>query len=359
MLCYLTHFIITDNLFLGTSCSLLDPEDWLTESPENTHPADFPSNEQPLADTSAASHNLPASSSMTDTEQNILGSAAENSVPEEPHELDTEAMEILGENPTSQIEYGKDIRSELASRLQHLLQEGLNKETKKALIAKYPLPANCIYIGAPKINPEIKAALPDAAIKRDKGIEAKQIPRASAVSCLGEIITSQLNSKERDNDLLQKLMDVIRLLADSQHHDSATRRNYILSTLKKEMRDHLTTTKIDTFLFGENLAETLKSAKAVKKSGVELKADDKPQPKKDNTTASKNRRAPAPVRRHPGATSRSRGPAAQRAPAPPPQQAYSYYRTAWPTAPLPPPPPPPPLPPPPPPQQRPTGRRRY
>lgn len=126
------------------------------------------------------------------------------------------------------------------------------------------MPANCLYIGAPKINPEIKAALD---IKREKGIESNQVQMASAsVSCLGEIITSHLNLKDRDNELLQKLMDVTRLLCDIQHNDSATRKHFVLSSLKKDKKDHVASTKIDSFLFGENLPETINSAKTVKKS---------------------------------------------------------------------------------------------
>lgn len=44
-------------------------------------------------------------------------------------------------------------------------------------------------------------------------------------------------------------MDVTRLLCDIQHNDSTTRKHFILSSLKKDMKEHLTSTKIDSFLF--------------------------------------------------------------------------------------------------------------
>lgn len=225
----------------ATSCSPPDPDNWLSDCPINA-PQDDLQTSEPLIDD--VSQDIAASSATS--------LAPENPTQEEPQELDTDTLEILGDDPLMQIKYGKDIRSELASRLQHVAQKGLSKEIRKTLIAKYPLPANSLYIGAPKINPEIKAALADIAIKRDKGIEAKQIQMASAVSCLGEIISSHLNSKEKDNELLKKkkkkkLMDVTRLLCDIQHNDSTTRKHFILSSLKKDMKEHLTSTKIDSF----------------------------------------------------------------------------------------------------------------
>ncbi|KAL4714779.1 hypothetical protein ACJJTC_002638 [Scirpophaga incertulas] len=42
--------------------------------------------------------------------------------------------------------------------------------------------------------------------------------------------------------------------------------------IKKEVREHLFDTEIDTYLFGEKLPETLKAAKAINKSGTELRS---------------------------------------------------------------------------------------
>lgn len=325
----------------------MDPDDWLPEGNETLDEGPVIENK-----TIDLSQEVPTSVQTSEIIKDDLALES-NAVPSEPVELDTDALEILGDDPTSEIKFGNEIRTELSSRLQHIVQEGLTKEVRKNLISKYPLPSNCTYIGAPKINLEIKAALADASIKRDKGIEAKQRQMSSAISCLSEVINAQLNLKERDNDLLQKLMDTTRILCDIQHSDSGTRKFFILSSLKREMKEHLTNTKIDSFLFGENLAETIKSAKAVNKSGVELKADiaNKNQPKQSNMPHPRplNRKPPASARRPPTAPVRSRGPAAQRPPPPPQPYAHSS-RTSW-LPPPPPPPPPPPLPP--------TARRRY
>lgn len=233
-------------------------------------------------------------------------------------ELDSEILEILGDDPSDTNTYGPEIRTELANRLLHVTQQGLGKEQRKNLISKYILPKNCAQMDAPKLNLEIKAAILDAAVKRDKGIETKQKQMSSAIACLSEIINSQLNSK--NNELLQKLMDVNRILCDLQHADSITRRNFILFALKNNMKEHLKNTQIDTFLFGENLSNTLSSAKAINKSGIELKADaiNRPANSKGTATRPLNRKAPPQSRRPPAGTGppvpRSREPAASRAP---------------------------------------------
>uniref|UniRef100_A0A2A4JKW9 Uncharacterized protein n=1 Tax=Heliothis virescens TaxID=7102 RepID=A0A2A4JKW9_HELVI len=239
-------------------------------------------------------------------------------------ELDSEILEILGDDPSNTNTYGPEIRSELANRLLHVTQQGLSKELRKNLISKYLLPKNCAQIDAPKLNLEIKAAILDAAIKRDKGIETKQKQMSSAIACLSQIINSQLNSASKNSELLQKLMDVSRILCDLQHADSITRRNFILFALKSDMKEHLKNTHVDTFLFGENLPDTLRSARAVNKSGIELKADsnNKPAIRKGTATRPLNRKAPPQSRRPPVGTGppapRNREPAASRAPYPPP-----------------------------------------
>ncbi|XP_063544309.1 uncharacterized protein LOC134752571 [Cydia strobilella] len=261
-------------------------------------------------------------------------------------DLDDDVLQILGDDPSSATIYGKEVRAEIATRFTHVAIEGITKEIRKDLLSKYLIPANCVKIGAPKLNPEIKAAISENFAKRDKGIESKQKEMASAISCLGEIITSQLNSKEKNNDLLQKLIDLGRILCDLQYADSVTRRNFILFSLKKDLKDHLANTKIDTCLFGENLTETLKSAKAMIKSGGEIKAPVPKQPvaqyrrMKSSVSRPLNRRGPAPRRPPPGPpppapTPRGRAPA-PRAP-PPPAPPARYYRPSYTHQPPPPP----------------------
>ncbi|KAI5633816.1 hypothetical protein NE865_13452 [Phthorimaea operculella] len=189
--------------------------------------------------------------------------------------LDDAVLQILGEDPTTTVEYGKEIHKELASRFEHVATTGLTKELRKELCEKYLVPSNCTRIGAPQLNAEIKAALNEALVKRDKAIEARQKQIAAAISCVMQIAADQLSSKDTDHDTLKKAMDAGRLLSDIQYAESTTRRNFATFSLKKEMKDHLFNTKIDKYLFGESLPEALKTAKAVTKTSSDLKVEAK------------------------------------------------------------------------------------
>ncbi|XP_028164008.1 uncharacterized protein LOC114355385 isoform X2 [Ostrinia furnacalis] len=83
-------------------------------------------------------------------------------------QLDKDILEVLGDDPSTTVQYGEEIHKELATRLQHITASGLTKETRKELQQKYLLPSNAILLGAPALNPEIKAALPETLANRDK-----------------------------------------------------------------------------------------------------------------------------------------------------------------------------------------------
>ncbi|KAI8437899.1 hypothetical protein MSG28_010581 [Choristoneura fumiferana] len=241
-------------------------------------------------------------------------------------ELDEETLLILGDDPSATQNYGKDIQAALAVRLQHIATMGLTKEQRKELQDKHLPPANCTLINGPVLNPEIKAAVSDVIAKRDKGIEHKQNQMANAISCIGEAISLLISSEEKNPTLMKLLMDAGRLLCDCQHTDTTVRRMFILNSLKKDMKDQLQSTKVDKYLFGQDLADTLKSAKAICKTGAELKtAPVKPPVKKPPPKTAANRsylspnlnwKAPAPGRRQPAQqwSQRTREPAYPRGP---------------------------------------------
>ncbi|XP_028171636.1 uncharacterized protein LOC114360950 [Ostrinia furnacalis] len=245
--------------------------------------------------------------------------------------LDPEILDILGIDPTATVEYGPNINEELANRLNYMATSGLDKDTRKELLQKYLVPANCKNLSAPQMNPEIKAATPEYVQKRDKSIEINQKEIAAAITCVGQIINAQINNPARDNELVKSLMDVGRILCDVQYLQSSSRRNHALYSLKKELREQLASTKIDGYLFGQNLTETLKTAKAVSKSSSDLKADSAKKPKQDKNLNRKsgtgNRRAaPGPPRHQPPAARATTS--YQPPPPPPPQPARGHYSTA-------------------------------
>ncbi|PZC71511.1 hypothetical protein B5X24_HaOG213197 [Helicoverpa armigera] len=203
-------------------------------------------------------------------------------------ELDESILEILGDDPSATVMYGEEVHKELASRLDHFATTGINKETRKDLTTKYLVPANCVHIAAPLLNPEIKAALPEPVVKKDKATEG-------------------------------------RLLCDLQHTESITRRNFALFSLKKEVKDHISDNKIDKYLFGEKLAETLKSAKAVNKSSSDIKAD--PKPSKKQTPRSAPKAQPAKNWKNPAPRRKTTAPTPRREPAASAPRSTHYRRS--------------------------------
>ncbi|KAL0892439.1 hypothetical protein ABMA27_015551 [Loxostege sticticalis] len=204
-------------------------------------------------------------------------------------ELSDDILQLLGEDPSQSKSYGKDIQPDLAVRIQHIATKGLSKEARKELMDKYLPPGNCTLIDAHSLNLEIKAAISEAVLKRNKGIEQKQKQISSTISCLAEALSLLLSSEPTNTIVIKLLMDAIKLLSDSQYSDSLIRRNFVLYNLKKDLKDQIQNTNIDKFLFSQDLADTLKAAKAISKSGADLKMTvAKTAPKKTNTPPQKN-----------------------------------------------------------------------
>lgn len=88
-------------------------------------------------------------------------------------ELPEEILEILGEPPKEQ-KFGKNLQPDIALRFEHIATQGLNKDLRKEILEKNLIPENSKKTDAPILNAEIKAALTDALIKKDKAIEQKQ-----------------------------------------------------------------------------------------------------------------------------------------------------------------------------------------
>uniref|UniRef100_A0A2A4J6C6 Uncharacterized protein n=1 Tax=Heliothis virescens TaxID=7102 RepID=A0A2A4J6C6_HELVI len=246
---------------------------------------------------------------------------------EDPRQdLDETVLQILGTDPLTTTSFGKDIQKDLAVRYEHIATCGLTKELRKELLESHLPPANCKLIDAPSLNPEIKAAVTDVIVKRDKAMQAKQKQLSSAIACLSEAITILLTKETKDPNILKLLVDAGRILCDCQHNDSITRRNFILAVLKKELKDQMQLTKIDSLLFGQELADTLKTAKAINKSGAELKSapQQKPtaaRPKPPPPTRNLNWKAPAPNRRQ-------TGPRRTKESAPPTRQQHAHSSRA-------------------------------
>ncbi|KAI5642503.1 hypothetical protein NE865_05530 [Phthorimaea operculella] len=175
------------------------------------------------------------------------------------------------------------LRTEIAERWQEILEKGLKKEEKEELTKLNPPFENCPKMVAPKLNKEVGAALNDNGKKRDALIELRQKQMSTSLSCLGKALQLCIKST-MDNklDIIKKLNDSSRLLCDAMYLDTRGRRTLVLSSINKNLKDSLLETEPNEFLFGDNLTDKIKTAKAVQKSGKELKtfSDEKKQKKK-------------------------------------------------------------------------------
>ncbi|KAL4720573.1 hypothetical protein ACJJTC_012328 [Scirpophaga incertulas] len=127
-----------------------------------------------------------------------------------------------------------------------------------------------------------------------EALEYKQRSISAAISCLSRAMSHVLTQPNRDPQVVKQLIETGCLLCDIQY-ESMNRRRFICSAIKKEVREHLFDTEIDTYLFGEKLPETVKAAKAINKSGTELRSalavqKSAPVTKKASTTVPLNSR---------------------------------------------------------------------
>lgn len=89
---------------------------------------------------------------------------------------------------------------------------------------------------------------------------------------MGPLFSNLLKGDMPDSlALIATLSDVCRLLVDLQHDESRTRRLLILSKLNASLKESLKATKLDEWLFGKDMEQTLKVAKLLERSSKDLK----------------------------------------------------------------------------------------
>lgn len=256
----------------------------------------------------------------------------------ENDDLDPDILQLLGSDPTQAKSFGDNLHKDLATRWKYILTNGLPKEEKVDLLKQYLPAENCTYMRAPILNPEIKSALSDINIKRDSYSEQKQNQMASCISAIGKALNLALTQKDNiPQEVIKTLSDAGRILCDTHHRESLSRRFAIVNSITKQKRETIKNTKIDEHLFGSNLSEHLKSSKAITMSASELRFNSARfnQPRSQPSNAARNPgalnargapRAPAAETRvYPG---QYRRPPAPPAPAPEPTYASRDYRRA-------------------------------
>lgn len=162
----------------------------------------------------------------------------------------------------------------MAARWENILKNGLLDETRKELIIKYPPPDNCVLLSAPKVNPEVKVAVPPQTLRRDDRLATRQSQIGASLAAIGATITLLLKKGGGENTQhIAMLCDAGRLLADVHHSETDSRRDLLSINLNKSLKDTLHNVCVDGLLFGGNLEERVKTSKELEKSGALLKQD--------------------------------------------------------------------------------------
>ncbi|XP_063364210.1 leiomodin-2-like [Cydia amplana] len=109
--------------------------------------------------------------------------------------------------------------------------------------------------------------LTEACRSRDARVSSKQNQIGRAIAALGKAMSGILTKSMKGSEVVKILNDAGKLLADSHFLETDTRRSLIMPLLDKSYVVLFKERQRDTFLFGENLGEFIKSSRGIKKTG--------------------------------------------------------------------------------------------
>lgn len=189
--------------------------------------------------------------------------------------LPDNVINILGVNPEKLSNTKFKIHEALVPRWRFILQNGLKKEDSTSLLDRYELPFNLPELSPPQINPEIAAILSKFALTKDQSYVTAQSQLAKGICAIAESLNTLLETPTMPQALHEKMIsnltDSSRILTNLFHRMSLTRRNLIFPLLNKGIKDQIENFPPTDLLFGSDLAEKIKSAKAIESVGKDLK----------------------------------------------------------------------------------------
>lgn len=192
--------------------------------------------------------------------------------PEHEKELNEPFRQLIGERRVPDKVLAPAIQKDVAIRWKETISMGLPKTELALLLAKYPLPLNCPYIEAPKLNNEVRAALDPSTIRRDERIAEKQQKIGAALAALGRGLSIAIRSDTEDSiTTFESINNAAMLLTDLQRDETGIRRSLILKNIQCSFKETLKNSKEDEWLFGKNLDEKIKAAKVIQKSSNDLR----------------------------------------------------------------------------------------
>ncbi|XP_036141518.1 uncharacterized protein LOC118645132 [Monomorium pharaonis] len=211
-------------------------------------------------------------------------------------DLDEDILEAIGSRVAEERVLAPAIPNSIAVRIEGILKKGLPKEEREKLLEAHVPPKNCVLTDPPKLNDEVKVSINETSKKQDDRIVEKQKKITACLALLGSSIRDIIDKNKTEGnpklsttqiELVKKLSEAARLLADLQRDETQTRRSLILAALSSSQKETLESGEADEWLFGQKLGDRLKAAKSIERSGKELKTKSK------GTEKSKNSKTPS------------------------------------------------------------------
>ncbi|XP_049869650.1 uncharacterized protein LOC126370261 [Pectinophora gossypiella] len=186
-------------------------------------------------------------------------------------ELDPDILSALGETTEETPKFGEKIHDKLAQLWQPILRKGLTKEVKEKLIKQFAVPENCPLLQAPKLNPELLAAVSEPTRFKDKRVEQVQQQLGLGLTALNKGLSLLLEPDGERVLAIKHLSDSCRILCDLHFLETEARKRFITPGLEKTFLSIIKDVERDDTLFGNGLSNKIKASKAIEKQGFQIK----------------------------------------------------------------------------------------
>ena len=182
--------------------------------------------------------------------------------------IETSILGKLGSSVKSTDKTGPNIDSQLSEVVSQLLQNGMNKDTKSAVVDNYPKPGNCARLDVVRVNPEIFNSnnIKKETKNGDVMLQRVQRPLVAGLTAVVTLMDKLVQAEKgvgdipSSQDILNHLSDATSLLADSSHELDLRRRAGFRPELKEEFKSLCGESEpITDLLFGSELGSTVKN----------------------------------------------------------------------------------------------------
>ena len=179
-----------------------------------------------------------------------------------------EVLNILRTKNKAPSTYGQPLEDEVAGIIKGILEEPLEKKLLERLKSDYKTPENCKLLCTPRVNPELWANFNGYTMNKDfefRGFQDAISTNIIVLARMAELMSKNLGSLPEafSSAAMNLLSDATASSAYAFQDINVRRRAQIKKNLPRDVSiacgNDMKTTDL---LFGDNFAETLKSAKS-------------------------------------------------------------------------------------------------